>query len=510
MVFGSISRTFLRLRGRMASESTSASPGSGKPGSGNPGSGNAGASNPGAGSPSAAGGAAASARTRRLLEEPIGPTLARLAAPNLVVSAAQTLVAIMDAWWVGKLGVAPLAALALVFPVQSLMTMMSAGAMGGGISSAMARALGAGDRERAESLALHALLIAVGMAALFTVVFALFARPLFALLGGRDVALDGAVAYARIMFGGAIVVWAANTLASLLRGTGNMVVPGIVFTATALVNVPLSGALTLGWVGFPALGVAGPAAAAIITFGIAAAVMAGYLATGRGGVRFALLGVRLQASTFLDILKVGLVACGNALLTIATIVIVTGLVGLYGTAALAGYGLGSRLELLLIPITFSLGGAMTAMVGVNRGAKAFARARAIAWTGGLAVFCITGLIGITVAVAPDLWIGLFTTDAAAAEIARRYLAIAGPLFAFFGLGQALYFATQGTGRMIEPFLAGSARLAIAGGGGAIVVLGLAWPLTALFICVAAGFAIFGGMLGYAIWRGPTWNPDRAS
>ncbi len=335
----------------------------------------------------------APSRTRRLLDDAIGPTLARLAGPNVVVSAAQMAVAIADAWWVGYLGVAPLAALALVFPVQSLMTMMSAGAMGGGVSSAMARALGAGDRERAEGIALHALIIAAGMAALFTILFALFARPLFALLGGREAALDGAVAYARIMFGGAIIVWAANTFASLLRGTGNMVVPGTVFTLTAILNVALSGALTLGWFGLPMLGVAGPAWAAIISFLIAALAMVAYLASGRGGVRLRLTDVKLEAAVFRDILKVGLVACGNALLTIATIVIVTGLVGLYGTAALAGYGLGSRLELLLIPITFSVGGAMTAMVGVNRGAQAHARVRRIGWTGGLAVFVITGSIG---------------------------------------------------------------------------------------------------------------------
>lgn len=452
---------------------------------------------------------AAPARTRRLLEDPVAPTLAKLAAPNLVVSAAQTAVAVADAWYVGYLGVAPLAALALVFPVQSLMTMMSAGAMGGGVSSAMARALGAGDRERAESIPVHALIIAAGMAALFTVLFAFFARPLFYLLGGRDDALDGAVAYAWIMFGGAIIVWAANTLASLLRGTGNMAVPGIVFTVTALINIVLSGALTLGWVGLPKLGVAGPAVAFILTFGLAAGVMLAYLASGKGGIRLRLFDVKLQRAIFLDILKVGFVACGNALLTIATIVTVTGLVGLYGTAALAGYGLGSRLELLLIPITFSFGGAMTAMVGANRGAKQFARARSIAWTGGMAVFVITGLLGITVAIAPDLWIRLFTADAEAAEVARRYFAIAGPCFAFFGFGQALYFATQGTGSMIAPFTAGAARLALVGGGGAIVVLGLGLSLSWLFVAVAAGFILFGGMLGYAVWRGRTWNPEKA-
>lgn len=463
-------------------------------------------SKPHAGKPPS--GSVASPRTKRLLEGPVAPTLLALAIPNIGVAILQTAVAIADAWYVGQLGVAPLAALALVFPVQSMMTMMSAGAMGGGISSAVARALGAGDRARAESIGLHALIIAAAMAVLFTLLFAVFARPLFAVLGGRDEALDGAVGYARVLFGGAIVFWLANTLASLLRGSGNMLVPGVVFMMTAVLNLALSGALTLGWAGFPRLGIAGPAAASLISFLVAALAMAGYLASGRGGLRLRLTGIKLEAAIFRDIGKVGLVACGNVLLTISTIVIVTSLVASYGTAALAGYGLGSRLELLLIPIAFSFGGAMTAMVGVNHGAKAYARARSIAWIGGSAVFAVCGLIGLAVAIAPDLWIGLFTTSPQAAEVGRLYFRIAGPFFAFFAFGQALYFATQGTGNMSAPFAAGCARLALAGGGGAIFAVLLGAPLVWLFVCVAAGLVLFGVMLGYALWRGATWNPDR--
>ncbi len=447
-----------------------------------------------------------SPRTRQLLEAPIGPTLVSLAIPNLVVAAAFAAVAVADAWYVGQLGVAPLATLALVFPVQQLMSMMSAGAMGGGISSAVARALGAGNRERAESIAIHALLISVGMAALFTIVFAVFARPLFTVLGGVGVALDGAVNYAQIVFGCAFTMWIANTLASLVRGTGNMLIPGIVITFTSLINVVLSGALTLGWAGAPKLGVLGPAVAVVGAFALAAVILFGYLASGRSGLRLRLVGVRLKAEIFHDILKVGLVACGNALLTIATIVIVTGLVGRYGTAALAGYGLGSRLELLLIPITFGFGGAMTAMVGVNRGAGAYARARRIVWIGGLTVFALTGIIGLTVAVVPDLWISFFTASAQASEVARLFFWIVGPCFGFFGLGQALYFATQGTGNMMAPFTAGLARLLWVGGGGALVALAFKASLAWLFAFVAMGLVVFGGLLVYALWRGRTWNP----
>jgi putative MATE family efflux protein len=387
------------------------------------------------------------------------------------------------------------------------MSMMSAGAMGGGISSAVARALGAGDTGRAERITVHALIIAAGMAAIFTALFAVLARPVFGAFGGTGEALDNAVTYARILFGAAIVVWLANTLASLIRGTGNMAMPGTALSAFAILGIPLSGALTLGWAGLPRLGIAGPPLAFIASTAAAALVMLAYLATGRTGISLR-LNAPLDRRIFHDILKVGIPACGNALFTIATVVIITALVARYGTAALAGYGLGSRLELLLVPIASSFGIAMTAMVGANRGAKAFARARRIAWTGGLSVLALTGAIGLVVAIGPDLWIGMFTTNADAADVGRAYFHIAGAFFGLFGLGQALYFATQGTGNMAAPFTAGFLRLALAGGVGALVSVGLGAPVDWLFACVAAGLLLFGGLLSHALWRGRTWNPER--
>src|SRR5580692_9331743 len=100
-------------------------------------------------------------RTRALIEGPIAATLIRLAAPNMLVMLAQTSVGLVETYFVGKLGTDPLAGVALVFPLLMLMQMMSAGAMGGGISSAIARALGGGRRADADALALHALVIAL-------------------------------------------------------------------------------------------------------------------------------------------------------------------------------------------------------------------------------------------------------------------------------------------------------------------------------------------------------------
>lgn len=445
-------------------------------------------------------------RMRLLVEGPIGPTLARLAAPNILVSAVQTCITVADAIYLGQLGVAPLAAVALVFPIQALMVMMSAGAMGGGVSSSVARALGAGDRGRAEALAAHALVIALVMAAVYTALFAVFARPVFAALGGQGAALDGAAAYAEILFGASVIIWLANTLASVLRGTGNMIVPSAVLIATAVITVVASGTLTLGWFGVPAFGVRGPALAFAGGSTIAAAVLAGYVLLGRAGLRLGLAGLGFRASLFADIMRVGLVACGNALLTIATVAVVTALVGRYGTAALAGYGLGSRLELMLIPLSFGVGGALTAMVGANRGAGEHARARRAAWLGSAAVFAATGALGIVFAIAPDLWIGLFTTDPQAVAFARTYLGIAGPFYGFFGLGMTLYFASQGTGNMVWPFAAGAVRIAVAAGLGAVSALALGLTIEWLFACVAAGLALFGAVIAWSLTR-RVWHPD---
>jgi putative MATE family efflux protein len=448
-------------------------------------------------------------RLERLLRGPILSTLARLSGPNIAVAIATTMTTIADAWFVGQIGVTALASLALVYPVQALLMMMSAGAMGGGVSSAVSRALGGGQRERANAIVLHAVIIALGMSALFVLLLAVQAPAVFTMLGGSAGVLDGAVAYAEVAFGGAIAMWLANTFASILRGTGNMNVPAIALVFASAVQIFLSGALTLGWGPFPEFGIQGPAMALTVAYALAACIMGGYVISARSGLRVHLSGVALKAEIFMDIIKVGGVACGNATLTIATILILTRLVAEQGAGALAGFGLGSRLELMLIPVAFGIGGAMTASVGANFGAKQYARARRIAWIGGLTVGGFTSLIGIAVAIWPELWLSHFTANSAAIAVGRNYLAIVGPFYGFFAMGMALYFASQGTGNMKWPFTAGTLRLIIAAGGATIVANYYSGDLNVMFACIAAGLICFGSLIAWSLFS-RVWNPDRST
>jgi MATE family, multidrug efflux pump len=438
------------------------------------------------------------ARAQRLLQGPILPTLARLAAPGALLALFQTAVSIADTYFVGRLGTAPLAGLALVFPMVMLVQMLSAGAMGGGVSSALARTLGAGREDAAKSIVAHALVIAAGGGFGFTVLLLGFGDALYRLLGGQGAALAQALEYSHVLFAGAVAVWLANTLASVLRGSGNTLAPAVALAAAAVVQIPLSGSLTLGWGPFPRLGIAGAAIAYVAAFLVASLIMGA--GVWRGGLRPHRAHWRLDGRVFREILRVGAVSSLGALQTVLTAVILTGFVGSFGTAALAGYGVGVRLELLQIPLVFAIGQALVVMVGTNIGAGRGAHAKRIAWTGTAVAAGISLAIGLTVAVFPGAWIRVFSQDPAVLATGSQYLRIVAPFYVLFGAGMALYFASQGAGRMLLPVLAGTARLVVVVGGGALAVT---WggPLAAVFAVIAAGITLFGALIIAAVRAG---------
>lgn len=437
------------------------------------------------------------ARAQRLLDGPILPALARLAAPGALLALFQTAVSIADTHYVGRLGTDALAGLALVFPLVMLLQMVSAGAMGGGVSSALARALGAGHEAAARRLVAHALAIALGAGLAFTALLLALGEVLYALLGGKGEALAQALAYSHVLFAGAVFVWLANTLASVLRGSGNTLTPAIALAAAATVQIPLSGALTLGWGAFPRLGIAGAALAYALAFLVSSLIMG--TVVWRGALRPRRADWAFEARHFREILRVGAVSSLGALQTVLTAVVLTGFVGSFGTAALAGYGVGVRLELLQVPLVFAIGQALVVMVGTNIGAGRGARAKRIAWAGTALAAGLSLAIGAFVALFPGAWIRIFSDDAAVLATGGQYLRIVAPFYALFGAGMALYFSSQGAGRMVLPVLAGTVRLAFVVAGGALV-LAFAGPLAAIFAVVAGGMVLFGALIAAAVHR----------
>lgn len=448
-------------------------------------------------------------RTRLLLEAPIAPTLLRLGAPNVLVMLAQAGVGLMETYFVGKLGTDALAGMALVFPAVMLMQMTSAGAMGGGIASAIARALGARRRNDADALVLHALLIAAVFALVFMITVVAGGRWLYTRMGGSGGALDAALIYSNWVFSGALLVWLFNTLSAVIRGTGNMALPAYVTVAGAVLLLPLSPLLIFGWGPLPGLGIAGGAIALLLYYLAGSAVLAAYLWSPRSLLRPSLRGLQLRWALFADILRVGLVGTVSTVATNLAIGITTALVGAYGTAAIAGYGTASRLEYLLVPLVFGLGAPLVAMVGTCIGAGQRERALRATWIGAAIAFAMTEAIGLWAAAYPAAWLSLFNTEPAMIEAGSHYLRIVGPWYGFFGLGLVLYFASQGAGRLLWPVLGNIARLVVAVAGGWLALHG-GYAIAGVFAAQAAAMVVYGIANAWAIaggaWFGPVGWP----
>jgi len=444
----------------------------------------------------------AAARTRLLLDGAIVPALLRLAAPNVVVNV--VLIAVtagVDAHFVGRLGPSALAGLSLVFPLLMLMQQMANSSMGSAIASSIARAIGAGRSQDASALVVHALLIAAGMAAIFSTLLIVGGPTFYALMGGRETTLAAAVEYSNTIFAGALVYWVLSTLTSIIRGTGQAGVLAIVYLAAELLHILLVPALVFGFGPIPALGITGAGLATVASFTTSSLVLAWYLVSGRTPLRLSLRGVRLDRRLFKDILRVGAPMSLQPFVNNITLATLTAFVATLGPTALAAFGVAVRLEYFQIPLTFGLGAAVVAMVGTNLGAGKVARAERIAWTAAGLAAGVTALIGLVAVTAPGLWIVLFS---AAPEVHRQaaiYLAIAGLGYPFFGIAMMLSSAFQAAGRPAWPLLSVASRSVIVVAGGFIALRLLGSSLAGLGVAAGLGLFAFATILTTAFRSG---------
>ncbi len=440
-------------------------------------------------------------RTQEFLTKPVMPLLIRMSAPNTVAFFIQSIVVLTEVWFISKLGTNSLAAVALAFPLLMITQTMSGGALGGAITSAIARSMGANDIDKAERLIWHSVVISLGGALTFLLFFLLFGEQLLFLLGGRGDILKESYTYCSYLFLGGLVLWLSGSMSAVLRGMGNMRFPATLMICTSFLQVFLSGGFILGWYGFPQIGVPGAAIATLIGACVMVVIIFLKLMSKSIPVKLRLKQLILSRDLFNNIFEVAIPASVSPLLTVGTILVLTGLVGTFGTEALAGYGIGSRVEFLMIPLIFGIGTAMTSIVGANIGAKNIIRAETVGIYGGTSAGVVSIFIGLILALFPDAWIQFFTDDVKAFEVTKLYIQIVGPFYIFQGIGLSLYFASQGANAMKWPTIATFARFLIASIGGGISVHWFGYEIGSVFIASAIAMMIFGTMIFVSIKKG---------
>ncbi|MCG8490584.1 MAG: hypothetical protein MI743_03125 [Sneathiellales bacterium] len=436
---------------------------------------------------------------RPLNSPPILIPLLKLSLPNMLVMLATAIATMAETTFVGMVGPSALAGIAAVFPLVMLQQAFSNGAMGGGVSSAVSRALGARDVQRAEALTLHAFLIGITGGLLTSLLMLLGGEFFYSLLGIKDEELMQALFYSNVIFTGSISIWLTSMLVSVFRGYGNMKLPSQVLMCVLILQSLLAGILGFGWGSIEGMGMAGIALGQILAYSFSALYLLWLLLRGTSGPKLRFTGISLQTDLFWEILKVGLITCISPLQTILTVLITTAYIGKFGRDALAGYGIGARLEMILIPIAFGIGVACVPMVGMAIGAKNVKRARKVAAYGSVVSMALLSLIGLWVVLLPHSWSGLFTDNLAIKAVANDYLVWSGPAYGFFGLGLCLLFASQGAKKVMGPVLAGTVRL--------LVVIAGCWFLSSMdapahhfFILVAIGMLVYGLFAGIAVYR----------
>tara|TARA_Y100001970_G_scaffold78193_2_gene99538 strand:+ start:10822 stop:12180 length:1359 start_codon:yes stop_codon:yes gene_type:complete len=445
-------------------------------------------------------------RIQLILNGPIHKMLFKLAAPNMVSVFFMLVVGFAEPFFAGKLGIIQLASVAITYPLVSLSGMIGAGAVGGGVVSALSRSIGKNDLNRANVVIWHSFIIYGVVALTFFIVFVFFSKSLFIAMGAEESVVEKAVGYSRIFFILSPTIFLFYLMMSIYRSFGDYQFLAVINVLLGLLQLFLSGALSLGWLFFPSLGINGLALAFVIPQGLAGVFMFISILFGKYPIRFKILSLRKEI--FVDILNVGGLGAINSTSIALTMIITTTFISRFGTEAIAGYGVCARLEQTLIPLAFGVGGVLTSCVGTNFGANQFYRARKSAWFGATFIASIAAIAGITFSVSPSLWLDFYTTDLDAYLIGALYLSIVAPFFPLFAFGKTLYFASQGTGKMLVPISGAITRLFIVTVFGFICIY-LKLEIKYLFFVIGIAMSSVGLILSLNMF-GPVWNPKKGT
>jgi Na+-driven multidrug efflux pump len=435
-------------------------------------------------------------RERILNDRPFS-ALWRLALPNMIASFTQSLMLVAEGWYIGGLGGQALAGIALVFPLLMLTLMLASGAMGGAVGGAMARAVGADDMPQANAVLRLAILFALVIGGLNGLLLILFGRQIFIAMGGDGAILQFAEEYSAVLFPGIVLLWLTNMAAAAMRGTGHMIQPAIGLALVVVVHFALvAGQRAMGY----PLGVVGGAWALIGAFSAGLVYFVVVLARPGRAIRLTLRGWTGMIGGR-RILGVGLLAGSQSFLTIIYTMLATAVFARMGADWLAGYGIGARLEMFVVPFVFGIGGASMVATGTLLGAGRRADAIRMGWMAAYWAAAILGVVGTVLAIWPGLWTGMFTDDPAIQAAAAAYLLRIGPLYAFFALGLCLYLASQGMETLTVPVIGAILRLLVVAAGFGVLSLADALTPENALIVIAISMAIYGGSVALGLRAG---------
>jgi len=382
---------------------------------------------------------------RDLTTSPILKTLFLLAAPIVLGMAMQTGFNLIDTFFIGMLGSAQLAAIGVTFPVVFIFIAIAAG-LSVGSTALISQAIGAGNKRRASNTAEHSLVIAALVGVAIAVLGVLFSPPLFSYMGVKGDVLAMTIQYANLIFFGFVFLFIGFISQGIIQAGGDTVTPARNLFIAIVINIVLDPVLIFGLGPFPALGIVGAGIATVFGRVVGALLNIWHVFTGRAAVKIDPKCFSPDASIFLSIIRIGFPSSLSHSINSIGMIILMGLVGTFGTAAIAAFGVGMRLESLAILPVIGMLSALIPFIGQNLGAGKIDRAERATSLASYAVIVFMLFFSALWFFFPDIIYSPFTSDPQVLQTGTGYLRIISFGYVFMGLNFILGAAFQAAGR----------------------------------------------------------------
>lgn len=395
----------------------------------------------------------------RLTEGPVGRHLIDMTVPVLFGISTMMAQGLIDTWFLGQVGDRELAAFGFGFPVLMIVTSVAIG-LGAGTSSVVARAIGAGDHRRARRLATDSLFLGFLITLVICAIGILTINPMFRLLGAPEDMLPMIRSFMTILYSGVPFVVVGMIGMASMRATGDTRLPSMLMVMAAILNVALDPILIFGVGPIPAMGLDGAATAALIA---RATIFVGTIYLMR--FRLDMLSfnkpdpVELRKS-WRDILHVGIPAAGTNAIVPLGAVLVTAMIARLGTDAVAGFGVATRIEAMMLVIFYAMSSIIGPFVGQNFAAGRERRILRALWL--CTLFCLAAgmVIAGILALLSDVLPRLFSDSEAVMEVTKLFLWIVPISYGTYGMVMVMNASFNGLGKPMPAVWISVARILV--------------------------------------------------
>ena len=396
-------------------------------------------------------------RKAKLTEGSVGRHLVDMTVPIMFGITMMMAQSIIDAWFLGKVGDLALAAFSFGFPILMIITSVAIG-LGAGTSSVVARAIGAGDLQRARRLATDSLLLSFLVTGTLALIGIMTIEPLFRLLGAPADMIPMIKSFMTILYCGIPFMVVGMVGTSSMRATGDTVLPGKLMMASALLNVILDPVFIFGIGPVPAMGLDGAATASLLARGSMFLATLYFMVHRLDMVSFNKPNPAELRKSWADILHVGLPAAGTNVIVPVTMTLITAMIARYGPEAVAGFGVASRIEALVLVIFYSLSSVIGPFVGQNLSAGHEQRIQQSLRLS--ASFCMAfGLvIALLLAFSANWLPTLFSQNPEVTSVTRTFLWIAPVGYGAYGVIMVMNAAFNGLGRPMPAVYISTVRM----------------------------------------------------